>query len=422
MEIRYDAWMIRLAVLAAVTIGAILLSLLIVRDFVIGTVTDPRSYSSRDDIVTAANAYPDSFRLQLLLAQAELAEAGDLEESLARAEAAVHRAIELSPSNFEARLLLATTRELRGDRAGSEAALKQALEFAPNNLHVRWKLANLLLREGKIDEAVPHLKASVEGDRSRLSGMFELLWEITGGDASKLEAATDSAPDSKLHLVSYLFQKQKFDEAANVYSKIDIEGRRRAPESSAYLNGLIAAGKPEMAYKLWLDLKAAPASGIWNGGFEQDPVEGLTVFDWDLSSNKYATILIDTETAKSGSRALRIEFTGIDTTRLENEIRQLVPVRAGKRYRLMWQVRTSSLNTPAGPRVYVTNEGARLELAVSDPIESGDSDWRRMSVEFAVPNDVRVVTVSVRRIPRFSYDEPTTGVVWLDDFRISEIP
>lgn len=421
MEIRYDAWTIRLAVLAAVTIGATLLSLLIVREFVVGTVTDPRSYSGRSDIVTAANAYPDSFRLQLLLAQAELAEAGDLEESLVRAETAVNRAIELSPSNFEARLLLATTRELRGDRTGAEMALKQALVLAPNNLHVRWKLANLLLREARIDEAVPHFRASVAGDIGRLSGMFDLLWEVTGGDASILEAATDPAPASRLHLVSYLFQKQKLDEAAGVYSRIDIEGRRRAPESSAYLNGLIAAGKPEMAYKLWLDLKEAPASGIWNGGFEQDPVEGLTVFDWDLTSNKYATILIDTETAKSGSRALRIEFTGIDTTRIENEIRQLVPVEPGKRYRLAWQVRTAGLNTPAGPRVHVTNEGARLQLAVSDPIESGNSDWRRMSVEFAVPDDTRAVTVSVRRIPRFSYDEPTTGVVWLDDFTLTEV-
>jgi len=403
----------------AITAG-LLFSLLIVREFIVGTIADARSFAGKSDIVSAAARYPDSFRLQLLLAQAELAEVTDLDENLSRAETAAQRAASLSPSSFEAHILLATTRELRGDRRGAENALREALSLAPHNTQVHWKLANLLVREGKVDDSIRHFRTAVSQDKSLLPGMLDLLWDVAGEDAGKLEAATSPDASSRLHLVSYLFQKERLDDAARVYTRIDRAERRQAPETRAYLNALISTGQSEMAHSLWLDLVDAGSAktGLWNGSFEHDPVDGLTHFDWNLTSNKYASINIDTYTAKSGSRSLRIEFTGIDTTRLDEEIRQLVPVRPGARYRLEWYVRTAGLNTPAGPRIYVKTENAPEPLAISEPIEAGDSDWRRMTVEFTVPADARTVTVSLKRIPRFSYDEPTTGVIWLDDFRL----
>ena len=422
-QFRFEVLAIRFLVLIAATVFLFVFSLLIIREFVVGTIVDPRSFAGKPEIVSAAAWYPDSFRLQLLLAQSELTEISDHDENLIRAEAAVQRAVTLSPSSFEARMLLATTRELRGDRPGAETALRNALSLAPHNTQVHWKLANLLVREGKLDDAIPHFRTAVSRDKSQLSGMLDLLWDVTDGDASRLEAATSPDAASRLHLVSYLFQKDRLDDAARVYRGIDRAERREAPESSAYLNALISTGQSEMAHSLWLDLMGTRADrpAIWNGSFENDPVDGLTHFDWNLASNKYATINIDTDTAKSGGRSMRVEFTGIDTTRIDGEIRQLIPVEPGLRYRLEWYVRAASLNTPAGPRIYVTAINVAEPLAVSDPIESGDRDWRRMSLEFVAPADVKTVTVALKRIPRFNYDEPTTGVIWLDDFKMGKI-
>jgi hypothetical protein len=64
-------------------------------------------------------------------------------------------------------------------------------------------------------------------------------------------------------------------------------------------------------------------------------------------------------------------------------------------------------------------------IAASEPIARGSGDWQRLAVEFAAPPSpngagMSAVFVSIKRKPKFSYDEPTSGSVWLDDFTVKE--
>ena len=159
---------------------------------------------------------------------------------------------------------------------------------------------------------------------------------------------------------------------------------------------------------------------IWNGGFESDILKGFAQFDWTISRNDYARPGIDSSTFHSGSRSLRVDFTGRDTTRLDGEIKQLAVVRPGARYRLECYVKTDALVTPEGPRIAVTNITLQSEIAVSDAVAAGTSDWHLIAIDFVAPQSAQAVVIKIKRVPRFSYDEPTKGTVWFDDFTLTE--
>ena len=236
----------------------------------------------------------------------------------------------------------------------------------------------------------------------------------------------ESNSRTKLTLAQFLLKMSRPSEAANVFGGIERNDRlAAAAESSAFLNSLIAAGRYDTARELWSDLASADRQPtlVWNGGFESDISKTFAQFDWVFGRTEYARFALDTSIAHSGSRSLRIEFTGRVTTKLDNDIKQLVAVRPGARYRLECFVKTNNLDSPEGPRVVVSDASANW-IAASEPVGSGSSDWRTLAVDFVAPQNAgsgsSAIVLSIKRKPRFSYDEPTSGVVWFDDFSIKE--
>jgi hypothetical protein len=98
----------------------------------------------------------------------------------------------------------------------------------------------------------------------------------------------------------------------------------------------------------------------------------------------------------------------------------LIVVRPGARYQLECYAKTDSLITPEGPRVAIITNNSLIEIAASGPIPAGTSDWQRIVLNFAVPPDARALCIKIKRIPRFAYDDPTKGTIWLDDFKLIE--
>ena len=201
---------------------------------------------------------------------------------------------------------------------------------------------------------------------------------------------------------------------------------RYAAESATVLSSLIAASQADLARELWLSLVAEGDSQpglIWNGGFETDRLTNFPQFDWTFGRSEYARLSFDTSHAHSGARSLRIDFLGRDTTKLDDEIKQLTALRPGARYRLECYAKSEGLVTPEGPRIVVTDTSANW-VAMSEPVGAGASDWRLFSVEFVAPkynnSSAAPVIVSVKRKPKFSYDEPTRGTIWFDDLTIRE--
>lgn len=411
-----------LAVIALVVCS--FLAIFIVSRFVVGTLADERLLVTRDMLRVPVEYFPGSARLNARLAAAELAE-GD--SDLARIESYAARAVSLSPNDYRFRLTLASAQEANGDRAVAEESLLTARTLAPNYWDVNYRLGNLLVREGKLDESLEELRIAVAANNELLPGTLDLLWRVSNGDAGAVRAVSGSDAGTRLILAQFLLKESRPAEAAEVFGSIDRGDRvASAKESAAFLNSLIGAGKFESARRLWSDLagRGDQAANISNGSFESDILRDFSQFDWNFGHTEYARLAIDAVTARTGSRSLRIEFMGRDTTRLDEEIRQLVTVRPGARYSLECFVKTDGLEGPEGPKVVVTDRASSNWIAASEPVAQGSHDWQRLRFEFITPQgssgEMSAVVVSIKRKPRFSYDEPTRGTVWFDDFSMNE--
>jgi tetratricopeptide (TPR) repeat protein len=412
------------AILAALGV-CVLLTYAAVVTCTVGLLTDQRVNVSRELLTAGISFVPNSAPLNARLAEAEM---GEEDRDLPSVEKRATRAVNLSPWDYRPRLLLATVKEARGDRAAAEQSLQEALALAPNYTEVHWRLANLLLREGKLGKSVVEFRAANSSNISLLPGTLDLLWRVAAGNLAAVQAVTPRDAKSQLLLAQFLLKQSRPSDAITVFSGIDRDSLAGLPEISTFINSLISEGRFDEARGLWVGLVSGtyakpghPLPGLWNGSFESDVAKNLPQFDWTINRNEYAVPGIDSNISHTGTRSLRIDFTGRDTTRLDGQVKQMTIVRPGVRYRLECYVKTERLETPEGPRIVVTDITSSTELASSHPLAAGSDDWRPVATDFTAPASAHAVIVTIKRIPKFSYDSPTRGTIWLDDFVLTEL-
>jgi hypothetical protein len=180
----------------------------------------------------------------------------------------------------------------------------------------------------------------------------------------------------------------------------------------------MATIRPETAPEALPDSAAKARPILWNGGFEVDAVEGLNQFNWTIRPDKFAWIAIDRSVARTGGRSLKVVFSGLDTTTLRDQVQQTIVLRPGSGYRLECYARAKDLITPEGPRIAVIGQGGLV--GASDPVSADSDDWQKLTISFVAPANQAAATLAILRTPRFSYDDPTRGTIWFDDFTLVE--
>lgn len=412
----------RLAIMTLVLVVCALLVAQIVTQFIIGTLADDRFIFARETLTVPVEYLPNSPRLNARLAEAELLES---DRNLQMAEQCALRAVTYSPFDYRFQLTLASVKEAKGDRAAAEQSMRQALALAPTNRDIHWRLANLLLRAGKLTDSVDEFRIAIAANKNLLPAALDLVWRASRGSVEAVSTVTGNDLKMRLYLAQFLVKQSKIPEAATVFRSLDRNERLASIESAAVLNSLVAADSHALARELWLSLVTegnATTSLVWNGGFETDILKNFSQFDWTFGRSEFARLNIDATRQHSGSRSLKIEFLGRDTTELKDEIKQLVVLRPGARYRLECYAKSESLSTSEGPRVAITDKSSNL-IAQSEPVAIGSNEWKLLSVEFVAPQSPTAATavyVSVKRKPKYDYDEPTRGFVWFDDFLMTE--
>ena len=414
--------LVRITVVLATLVMCASLSWLIYGRFVIDILATKSTLAQQPTLAAALSSFPNSARLQARYADLWLTQILENPQARAQAETAAEQAVKLSPFNAKNYLLLAATKGAGGDLKAEATQLRAALALAPHNTQIHWRLANVLLRSGNTEQALDEFQNVTTADPTLLPVSLDLLWQIAGNDPKILERATGEKTKNRLQLAQFLLQKSRVDDALHVVQQIDREARVAAPEITDFVNNLMASGQTETAHQIWLDSVAENKEQrplLWNGSFETASPHHLSQFDWQLRSNEYVQLAIDSDVAHTGTKSLRLDFFGRDTTRLSNEIKQTIVLHAGVRYRLTCFVRTAKFFSPEGPRVTVTTpDGTRL-IATSNPIHA-EADWQPLTLDFNASAPVLLVTV--QRIPKTSYDEPTQGTLWFDDFTLTELP
>lgn len=411
-----------LAVMALLTCG--LLLVLTAIHFVVSVYAFPRTTLTRDEVSAAAEYLPNAPELQALLAEVEMAEASDHKASAERAITAATRAVNLSPARYDFHMLLSVARELGGDRTGAEASMRDALARAPYRAELQWRLANMLVRNRKLEDSLPLYARTVSSRPVLLNQTLNLLWAVSSERLDVVERGVGETPKARIDLAFFLLRKGKLNEAVAVFRKIPPENRKDLDETQAFITGVMLAGHLQLAKDLWGELITSNPEEtkpiVFNASFERGGVKFLEHFDWSIGSNQWMRAGIDPAVSHSGKRSLRIDFLGVDTTRIDREIRQQVVLTPGHRYSLECFVKAESFASPEGPRVAVTSIDGSQVYALSEPISPGTYDWKKLSVDFSVPASIPTVLISVKRIPQFKFDDPSHGRVWFDDFAVNE--
>ena len=196
---------------AATAVGALVLCAVLGSwmwsSFVAGLLTDQRVAVTKDWLDRGKGYAPNSALIEARLARVEmLEEERDIEAIRSHAV----RAINISPWDFNHRLLLASIEEARGDRAAAESSLRDAMSLAPNNTEVHWRLANSLFRQGKYRESLAEFRLVTNANREYLPAALDMMWRASNGNPAAAEAVTPSDARSRLALSGYLLKRPEY--------------------------------------------------------------------------------------------------------------------------------------------------------------------------------------------------------------------
>jgi len=416
----------RVAVFCAALVLAVLFIGFALTRFVTAVISSSSFAVNLPALEAAAVYFPNSAKVQARLAarlvESEL-DATESHETLSeRAFQHASRAVTLAPANYEYRVLLAAAAELQGKLPEAEDALHNAIRLAPNNVNVRWQMANLLLRLGKNDQSLDEFRIVAAADPSRLQNVLNLVWQATGGDQQKIRQVVNETPQARLELAQFLAAQSQFDGAAEVFSRIERNSRLQSPESGKLIDTFLKAEQWEWANALWrstMTRESEPEKAlVWNGGFERPPHKGMTHFDWQLNASNYARFAISTGNSHTGQRALRLAYLGLETTRLDTEAQQLLLLQPGASYRLECFAKPEKLVASEGPQIAILRSDNRSVIAATSAVSTAIDDWQLLTVDFIVPADRPAVLIAIKQTPKYSYVEPTRGVVWFDDFKL----
>jgi tetratricopeptide (TPR) repeat protein len=406
----------KLALLVPSLIVGLLLLNLVRQHFIIRAFSDTRYTVASSALTSALEMLPASPRLNWRLAEALIKEKSDFAGALDYAE----RAVALSPLNEAYWLVRAQAQEGVGQIAEAEASMRRAAALAPKSSEVNWALANLLVRMGKFDEATEPFHIAGQLSPTLYPAAFELLWQVNGGQKEQLSAIAGKEVEGQMALMQFFAEQELFEDATKTFRHLDRQKALASPISISFINTLIIRKQPELAREVWLSLvtkeAATTSETIWNGGFERESLPSMSHFDWYLGENKYARSGLEAGRGRAGSRALRLVFTGLDTTNLNGEVTQRVVLKPGLKYRLEAYAKPGKLVTPEGPRLAIRQNN--VVLATSQPVDAELADWQKLVVEFTAPTDPNGLSIAIVRIPKYVYDEPTSGTIWFDDFSL----
>ena len=343
----------------------------------------------------------------------------DLPKSVAEYE----QTVALSPNDFRWWFELGKARERNGDAQGAEAALRKSLELAPNYSQVQWTLGNILLREGKSDEAFTQIRQAAEGDRAFANPAIMSAWQIFQGDTTQIKNYVGSSVNLQAAFASVLAKEKRFDDALQVWNSLPeaLKTNDFKTTGEEIYQKMTEAKKYRAALQIYSQIadsddKKFALGKITNGGFEAENTKTPGVFDWQIAEGVEPQIGVDDTQKHGGNISLKLIFDNVDGKAFRN-ISQTIAVESNKRYVFETFYKTE-LKTSATLRWEIVEPSEGKLLSATEPI-AANADWTNLKSEFVVPSTTEAVTIRLVRVNCASALCPISGRVWFDDFNIN---
>ena len=335
-------------------------------------------------------------------------------------------AVRLSPNDYRFWMSLGTALEQEGDMQKAEHALRRSVQLAPAYSYPAWFLGNLLLRDGRYEEAFTELRRASESDAELRPQLFNLAWEVYSDDFEALKKTVGTSVAVRADFSQYLFERKRYDDALRLWNSLS-ESEKRANRNTGrgIINSLLSMKRFHDAMSIWNDLSPsvtyrAEIGKILDGGFEVEmPRSSDEAFGWQVKTVQQLQLGLDANRKHDGSRSLRLVFQ-VRSRLNEIGVSQLVAVMPGTEYDLQYYLKTEGLQSAATPMIQVVDAGDKGVLATSSEAPNGHNDWQPVSLHFKTGDKAQAVLI---RIARSECGEdsscPIFGTLWYDDFNLT---
>lgn len=335
----------------------------------------------------------------------------------------LEQAVALRPADYTLWQQLGLLHDQAGDQVGALAAFDESISRAPFYSQPRWNRGNVLLRSGQYEAAFADLNQAAQSNPDLIPILIDLAWGISRGDVKLTEQLIQIKGDKmRIAFAKLLARRGKATEAI---AQLGAAGNVPETVRHELIDQLLAKGAFKEAFEIW---KGAPGfqsqneqagPAIYDGGFEGSLSFGETGFGWRVPRDLQATsVSLDSSEPHSGSKNLRIEFSGNSNP----GVSQLILLEPAKHYRINFASRSQEVVTGGLPLFVVSDAGADSKrLGQSSPLAEGTSNWQSFSFEFTTTPTTTAVVLSLQRESCSTSPCPIFGAISLDSFSVEQL-
>ena len=338
------------------------------------------------------------------------------------------RATSIDPGSSFYWMDLAGAYETAGSLSQAEQAFRKARQLYPISAEAAWRFGNFLLRQGRLPEAFQQIHDALVSDPKLTPLAVSRCWESTHDVEQILKAVLPDEANVNWGANHFFVEAREPLPAMAVWNRMAAH-HPSFPVADAFplLDMLIETGHFDDAETVWTQALAAAGlaakadsngSLIWNGGFEQEPLDGG--FDWRVRPIPGVEMGWDEQIAHSGRRSLRLDFDGSANVDFQN-VWQYVPVQPATRYRFSAFFRTADLTTDSGIRFEVRDISRPGNPLRFTPNLLGSEQWAQADAEFLTGADTRLLQIVLRRTPSEKLASKIRGTAWVDDVSLHPV-
>jgi tetratricopeptide (TPR) repeat protein len=310
---------------------------------------------------------------------------------------------------------------LTGNIPLNDAAIHKALSVDPSTPDTIWNVANFLMAQDDVSEALKQFAVVLQKDPSLVPASLNICWHSVH-DVSLIESILPRNPAAYLEFVRVLHASGEYDQAGQVWASLmRMDGDFDYRQFLFYIDDLIQVGRAEQGDQAWRQLSEhspelhaydQPGNLVMDGSFAQEILN--SGFDWRYIPNAFVDATLDSAESHSGGRSLRLVYSAAN---VDAGISQYIAVQPHSRYRLSAWVKSEDLRTANGPMLTLFDAGSHMPVAFTqDTI--GTTPWHPIEVELTTGPTTNLLVLSIVRNPG---QTAIRGKFWINDIRLEPL-
>jgi hypothetical protein len=304
--------------------------------------------------------------------------------------------------------------------------LRRAIALAPSYAYPHWYLGNLLLRNGRYDEAFAELRSASEAEPELRPQQFNLTWEIYSNDPEALKNAVGQSSGARANFALYLLTQKRYDEGLRLWNSMSSEEKKANRQTG---ESIVSTLKNDVrfhdAVQVWNEIASernrVELGQIFDGSFEHAVSFGPdNLFGWQVKGAPQMRVGLDENKSNGGARSLRMTFQVRGNLESINVL-QFIVIQPQTEYDFEFYVSTEKLETGSAPRVQIVDAATGADLLTTSPAPNGTNDWSRINYSFKTGEKTEAVILKIVRVSCGTKETPVCpifGSVWYDDFSI----